>query len=59
MGKTPPLRTAHPKDPSVICSYQADLEKERQVDTVHNVETKHIVVEEVLIYFSKINSTTL
>lgn len=33
LGKTPPLRTAHPKDPSVIRSYQADLEKQRQVDT--------------------------
>ncbi|AWO96529.1 Hypothetical protein SMAX5B_011851 [Scophthalmus maximus] len=30
-GKTPPLRTAHPKDPTVIRPYQADLEKERQV----------------------------
>ncbi|XP_034467695.1 complexin-3-like [Hippoglossus hippoglossus] len=29
-GKTPPLRTAPPKDPTVICSYQADLEKERK-----------------------------
>ncbi|CAB1445944.1 unnamed protein product [Pleuronectes platessa] len=38
-GKTPPLRTAPPKDPTVICSYQADLEKERQVQG--DVETLH------------------
>lgn len=33
LRRTPPPRTAHPKDPSVIRSYQADMEKERQVHT--------------------------
>lgn len=33
LGRTPPPRTAHPKDSSVSRSYQADLEKERQVHT--------------------------
>lgn len=30
-GKPPPPRAAHPKDLSLICSYQTELEKERQV----------------------------
>ncbi|XP_036930306.1 complexin-3-like [Acanthopagrus latus] len=37
-GRTPPLRTAHPKEPSVICSYQADLEKERQLREAMNAQ---------------------
>ncbi|XP_071325714.1 complexin-3-like [Trachinotus anak] len=37
-GRTPPLRTAHPKDPSVIRSYQADLEKERQQREATNAQ---------------------
>lgn len=32
--RTPPPRRAHPKDPSVIRSYQLDLEKERRVVAV-------------------------
>lgn len=35
LGRTPPRHIAHAKDASVIRSYQADLEKERQVDTFH------------------------
>lgn len=42
LGKTPSFRAAHPKDPSVIRSYQADLEKERQVDSV---ERQHVEVK--------------
>ncbi|XP_076594309.1 complexin-3-like isoform X2 [Chaetodon auriga] len=38
LGRTPPLRTAHPKDPAVICSYQADLEKERQLREAMNAQ---------------------
>ncbi|XP_069551962.1 complexin-4-like [Brachyistius frenatus] len=38
LGKTPPLRTAHPKDPPVICLYQADLEKERQLREAMNTQ---------------------
>uniref|UniRef100_A0A7N8XGJ8 Uncharacterized protein n=1 Tax=Mastacembelus armatus TaxID=205130 RepID=A0A7N8XGJ8_9TELE len=38
LGKTPPLRTAPPKDPSVIRSYQADLEKERKLREVMNAQ---------------------
>lgn len=34
LGRTPPLRAAHPQDSSVIRSYHSDLEKERQVDAV-------------------------
>lgn len=34
LGRTPPLRTAHPRDPIIIRSYQADLEKERQVSHI-------------------------
>ncbi|XP_051262978.1 complexin-3-like [Dicentrarchus labrax] len=37
-GRTPNLRTAHPKDPSVICSYQADLEKERKLREAMNAQ---------------------
>ncbi|KAM3873204.1 complexin-3 [Diretmus argenteus] len=36
--KSPRLRTAHTKDPSVICSYQADLEKERQLREAMNAQ---------------------
>lgn len=32
--RTRPLRSAHLKEPSIIRPYQAELEKERQVDTV-------------------------
>ncbi|XP_040900524.1 complexin-3 [Toxotes jaculatrix] len=38
LGRTPPLQTAHPKDPSVICSYQADLEKERKQRETMNAQ---------------------
>lgn len=38
LGKTPPLKASKLKDPSMIRSYQADLEKQRQVDTVRNKE---------------------
>ncbi|XP_050931956.1 complexin-3 [Lates calcarifer] len=38
LGKTPPPRHAHPKDPSVIRSYQADLEKERQQREAMNAQ---------------------
>ncbi|XP_070767929.1 complexin-3-like [Enoplosus armatus] len=37
LGRTPPLRTAHPKDP-VIRLYQADLEKERQLREAMNAQ---------------------
>ncbi|XP_068425574.1 complexin-3-like [Clinocottus analis] len=37
-GRTPPLRTSHPKDPSIICSYQVDLEKERQLREAMNAQ---------------------
>ncbi|XP_041798103.1 complexin-3-like [Chelmon rostratus] len=38
-GRTPPLRAAaHPKDPAVIRSYQADLEKERQLREAMNAQ---------------------
>ncbi|XP_073340729.1 complexin-3-like [Pagrus major] len=36
-GRTPPLRTAQPKDPSVRL-YQADLEKERQLREAMNAQ---------------------
>ncbi|XP_054597369.1 complexin-3 [Nothobranchius furzeri] len=36
--KTPSLRGAKPKDPSVLRSYQADLEKERKVREATNAE---------------------
>ncbi|KAA8591667.1 hypothetical protein FQN60_017041 [Etheostoma spectabile] len=32
LGRTPPLQPSHPKEPSIICSYQADLEMERQAN---------------------------
>ncbi|XP_028280704.1 complexin-3-like [Parambassis ranga] len=38
LGKNPPLWTAHPKDPSVIRSYQADLEKERRLREAMNAQ---------------------
>ncbi|XP_070690972.1 complexin-3-like [Pempheris klunzingeri] len=38
LGRTPPPRTAHPKDPSLICSYQADLERERQLREAMNAQ---------------------
>ncbi|XP_039662197.1 complexin-3-like [Perca fluviatilis] len=38
LGRTPPLRTSHPKDPSIICSYQADLEKERKLREAMNTQ---------------------
>ncbi|KAM9353475.1 cytochrome P450 11C1 [Symphorus nematophorus] len=38
LGKTPSLQTAQPKDPSVIRSYQADLEKERQLREAMNAQ---------------------
>ncbi|KAM6910645.1 uncharacterized protein FYW49_012584 [Xenentodon cancila] len=37
-GRTPPLRAVPPKDPSVICSYQADLERERQLREAMNTQ---------------------
>lgn len=37
-GRTPPLRTAPPKDPSVARSYQADLEKERKQREAMNAQ---------------------
>ncbi|XP_054478459.1 complexin-3-like [Anoplopoma fimbria] len=37
-GRTPPRRTSHPKDPSIICSYQEDLEKERQLREALNAQ---------------------
>ncbi|KAE8288861.1 hypothetical protein D5F01_LYC12738 [Larimichthys crocea] len=38
MGRTPPLRTAHPNDPLVFRSYQADLEKERKLREAMNAQ---------------------
>ncbi|XP_044063934.1 complexin-3-like [Siniperca chuatsi] len=38
LGRTPPRRTAHSKDPSVIHSYQADLEKERKLREAMNAQ---------------------
>ncbi|XP_045900250.1 complexin-3-like [Micropterus dolomieu] len=38
LGRTPPLRAAHPKDPSIIRSYQADLEKERKLREEMNAQ---------------------
>lgn len=32
-GKTPPRRGPKPREPSVVMSYRADLEKERQAST--------------------------
>uniref|UniRef100_A0A667X6Y1 Uncharacterized protein n=1 Tax=Myripristis murdjan TaxID=586833 RepID=A0A667X6Y1_9TELE len=37
-GKSPPSRTAHTKDLSAIRSYQADLEKERQLREAMNAQ---------------------
>ncbi|KAM3614908.1 uncharacterized protein V6R79_020724 [Siganus canaliculatus] len=37
-GRTPPLRTAHPKDPSVMRTYQSDLEKERKLREAMNAQ---------------------
>ncbi|XP_068614170.1 cytochrome P450 11C1 [Brachionichthys hirsutus] len=37
-GRTPPRRTTYPKDPSVIRSYQADLEKERKLREATNAQ---------------------
>ncbi|XP_034554333.1 complexin-3-like [Notolabrus celidotus] len=36
--KTPPLRSAHQKDPAVIRSYQADMEKERRLREATNAQ---------------------
>nr|XP_046256700.1 complexin-3-like [Scatophagus argus] len=38
LGRTPPLQTAHPRDPSFIRSYQADLEKERKLREAMNAQ---------------------
>lgn len=38
LGKTPPPRAAHPKDLSIICSYQAELEKERKLREAMNAQ---------------------
>ncbi|XP_071394655.1 complexin-3-like [Centroberyx affinis] len=38
LAKSPPIRTPHAKDPSVVCSYQADLEKERQLREAMNAQ---------------------
>ncbi|XP_072250208.1 complexin-3-like [Leuresthes tenuis] len=38
LGKTPPLRTAPPKDPPVICPYQIELEKTRQLREAMNAQ---------------------
>ncbi|KAK2844647.1 hypothetical protein Q5P01_011306 [Channa striata] len=38
LGKNPPLRSAQPKAPSVIRSYQADLEKERKLREAMNTK---------------------
>ncbi|XP_047453603.1 complexin-3-like [Mugil cephalus] len=37
-GKTPSVRAAHPRDPSIIRSYQADLEKERKLREAMNAQ---------------------
>ncbi|KAK5599884.1 hypothetical protein CRENBAI_014483 [Crenichthys baileyi] len=44
LGKTPPLQGSNLKDPSIIRSYQADLDKERQVDEVYHSpeDTNHL-----------------
>ncbi|XP_053182943.1 complexin-3-like [Scomber japonicus] len=38
LGRTPPRHIAHAKDASVIRSYQADLEKERQLREAKNAQ---------------------
>ncbi|XP_041845138.1 complexin-4-like [Melanotaenia boesemani] len=38
LGKTPPLRVAHPRDQTVIRSYQAELEKKRQLREAMNAQ---------------------
>nr|XP_040021575.1 complexin-3-like [Gasterosteus aculeatus aculeatus] len=37
-GRTPPPRTAQPKDLSIICSYEKDLEKERKLREATNAQ---------------------
>ncbi|XP_042345971.1 complexin-3 [Plectropomus leopardus] len=38
LGRTPPPRTSQHRDPPIICSYQADLEKERQQREAMNAQ---------------------
>ncbi|KAM4581373.1 uncharacterized protein PAE49_005937 [Odontesthes bonariensis] len=38
LGKTPPLRSAPPKDPTVIRPYQIELEKKRQLREAMNAQ---------------------
>ncbi|XP_029307362.1 complexin-3-like [Cottoperca gobio] len=38
LGRTPSLQTSQTKEPSIICSYQADLEKERQLREAMNAQ---------------------
>ncbi|XP_059196110.1 complexin-3-like [Centropristis striata] len=38
LGRTPPPHRSHPKEPPVTCSYQADLEKERQLREAMNAQ---------------------
>ncbi|CAG6015325.1 unnamed protein product [Menidia menidia] len=37
-GKTPPLRAAPPRDPTVVRSYQAELEKKRKLREAMNAQ---------------------
>ncbi|XP_037641100.1 complexin-3-like [Sebastes umbrosus] len=38
LGRTPLHRTSHPKEPSITCVYQADLEKERKLREATNAQ---------------------